>query len=344
MVGKIRLRVLLAAALLASLAGGTFDAAADSSSAGNSVFRIVVEDSANRDGIGTFTVSTGPDHPAGEGQPVLFSGTSGAGSSAITVRSYTTGTDYVQTTTAPGSANIVRTLDDTGVSEPVASTGYRTTYSLAAVAGVPDDLTIVSTIDVTGSGLDGSAVEIATSLRNEGDVPLTLGVRYLLDFAPAGDDGPTLAVGGAGGTSATEMSLAPAPAAVTISPNKPGAARVDTDVSSPVTPPDVLEFVSWTHAFPFAFDYTPAARDVAAEDGLNDSAVLVYFGANEAQAVTLTPGQSTEVTVRLSLTAAPATASPTPSPAPAPATPTPTPVSPRLPVELPRTGSSPRER
>ncbi len=40
---------------------------------GNGIFRVHMEDSPGQGaGVGTFTITTGPDHPAGEGKNVLF--------------------------------------------------------------------------------------------------------------------------------------------------------------------------------------------------------------------------------------------------------------------------------
>jgi len=342
------MRLIVFVGLAAALAvTGRHDAGADAADAGNGIFRVIVEDAAGEDGIGTFTVITGTDHPAGAGREVLHAGASGqdAESSYLTVRSYTTGTDYVQTTTGAASANSVRVLDDYSVVQPIGSRGYRTTATLAGQAMFPDDLTIRSEIEVTGSSIADSAVVLRTSLTNGGDVPLALGVRYLLDAAPGGDDGPTLSPGD-GPPLSTEALLSPAPGVATVAPNDLDATAIAVRVSSPgLAISDAMAYASWTHAFPFAFDYSPASRNIARECDLNDSALLIYFGATETAAIVLPPGQSSTVSLELSTSAAPipvnsGCSSPSTTPPATPPSPTPEPT----PAELPRTGGSPRSR
>jgi len=127
-------------------------AAADSSVAGNGFFQVIVEDTAGADGLGAFSLRTGPNHPAGGGHDVLFSGASAqdAASSYLTVRSYTTGTDYVQTTRGAASAYLVAPLDALATMEPIGSTGFRTTYVLPGFGDAPDSLRIVSEIEAAG--------------------------------------------------------------------------------------------------------------------------------------------------------------------------------------------------
>jgi hypothetical protein len=336
----MRRYVALAAAILFVLAIG--NANADTSDAGNSVFRVIAEDDLGADGVGTFTVLTGPDHPAGGGHEVLFSGAShaDAASSYLTVRSYTTGTDYVQTASAAASGNLVSGLDSYSTLEPIADRGFRTRYELPATGSAPDELTIVSEVEVTGEGL-GSAVELRTSLTNEGQTPLALGVRYLLDFAPASDDGPALRTGDL--PVHLEEALVAAPGdRLRVAPTVPGAPAVGTAVTAAASDRGV--FASWKHAFPFAFDFTPAGRAVAGPCGLNDSALLVYFGSSVASAITLAAGESTTLVMALSAddtSGFPADdasecATPAPTATPPPGEPLPVP----QPVELPRTGGS----
>jgi hypothetical protein len=96
-------------------------ASGDSPSAGNDYYRVSVEDRTGKDGVGVFTIGTGPAHPEGDGQEILFAedAPGDAATSYITVRSYTTGTDYVQTRRGPGSGNPVAGLDAFGSVEPL---------------------------------------------------------------------------------------------------------------------------------------------------------------------------------------------------------------------------------
>ena len=69
----------------------------------NNIYDVTVEDTLGSDGIGTYTVSTGSGFPQ-PNQDILFGGADhNAWSSYLTVRSYTTKTHYVTTTSSPGT-------------------------------------------------------------------------------------------------------------------------------------------------------------------------------------------------------------------------------------------------
>src|SRR5712691_5642252 len=72
----------------AFLRGGTCDA-------GNDFYQVHVQDLPRLNGVGLYTITTGPAHPAGSGLNVLY-GNSEPGTTFNTIRSYTSGTDYVQ--------------------------------------------------------------------------------------------------------------------------------------------------------------------------------------------------------------------------------------------------------
>jgi hypothetical protein len=170
-------------------------------------------------------------------------------------------------------------------------------------------------------------------------------MRYLLDFANGGDDGPAWREAG-GLPHIIEGGRGINPGHMTLSPTSPGAAPVPITVAT--SNPIAAAFASWTHAFPFAFDYTPAGRDVSGPCGLNDSALLTYVGENQASAVVLAPGESTAASLSLSIGDSThfepdkpgSCATPVATPTPAPGQPTPAP----QPIELPRTGGRARVR
>jgi hypothetical protein len=333
--------------VLLSLSVSPTGVAADSAPVGNGVFRVIVEDVAGQDGQGVFSIVTGPGHSDGPGKPVLFAGAGSvdAASSFLTVRSYDTGFDYVQTTRGAGSGNLVTSLDTYGVTEATGSAGYRTTYALPGSGDTPDAMEIVSSIEVTGSTPADSKVVMTASVNNVGDVPLNLGVRYLLDLANGGDDGPAWREG-EGPVRVEEGTHAPGAGLMTLAANAFGIAKAAVVLDGPAA--DNARFVSWNHAFPFAFDYTPQGRDVAGPCGVNDSAVLAYIGETPANAIVLAPGEAftTSMTIAVgdatgfaaSDSAACATAIPSPTPGPGQPTP------PLQPAELPRTGGPRRER
>jgi hypothetical protein len=276
---------------------------------------------------------------------VLFAGAGeDAGSSYATIRSYTTGRDYVQTTSRAASGNLVTVLDGYGTVEAIGGEGYRTTYALPGDQEAPDALRIVSEIEVTGTDADDTSVVLRTTVTNEGAYPVALGVRYLLDFANGGDDGPAWRIG-SGDPSIAEGEAAGG-ASITVAPTAPNAAVVATELM--LDSASEAAFSSWNHAFPFAFDFSPAGRDVAGPCGVNDSAMLVYFDGDEASAVTLAPGESSSVSVSIlagegagfPVDDESTCAQPAPTATPVPGGPTPSP----QPVELPQTGGLSRRR
>ncbi len=330
----------------------------DSAGAGNGVYRVYVEDRSGRDGLGAFTVATGPDHPAGEGREVLF-GEDGPATSYITLRSYTTGTDYVQTMSGPSSGNPVVRLEDFGTVEAIGSTGYRITYEMPGAGATPEALRLVSEITVSGSVPSDSSVQIATTITNAGDFPLELGVRYLLDVAPGGDDGPVLFASGVAQT--TERTYSPAPAVAEVSGSSVSVrVRSQGDRVS-----DNLKYAYWPDASAFAFDYAPKGREIASPGAFDDAALLYYFGAQRAKAIRIGPGEAASVSLVIGAADAPGLevcdngidddgdllvdagdpdCSPSPTTPAASGSPAPsaTPAGAATPAALPRTGGAPR--
>src|SRR5258708_39303585 len=68
-------------------------------SAGNAFYQVFVQDTSGS-GVGLYTATTGPSHPAGSGLNVLF-GNGGAATRFNTIPSYSNGADYVQ---SPGKS------------------------------------------------------------------------------------------------------------------------------------------------------------------------------------------------------------------------------------------------
>ena len=364
--------ILLALVLVTGLWPGGRAATGDSAGAGNDFYRVFVEDGAGADGEGTFTATTGPSHPRGGDQPILFGDDSpfDAATSYLTVRSYTTGTDYVQTTSGPTSANRVVGLDEFASVAPLGATGYRTTYELPGGDRSPDLLTITSDISAEGATFAGSAIRISATVSNSGPIPVALGIRYLLDVAPAGDDGPALTLGASSGQ-LSEKTYRPAPEAVEliadgVAVHLPLLVRTPTvaaDQLHRVALADTLKFAYWPDAFGSAFDYASIGRDIASPGGLDDSALLYYFGSTEEGAIRLAPGETATVSISVSgagtqeicgnqadddgdglADAADPDCAPQPTPTPSPpandGSPTPAPT--RTPSALPRTGGTDR--
>jgi hypothetical protein len=340
-------------------------ASADSPPAGNGVYTVFVEDEQSVDGIGTFTVMTGPRHPTGDGQEILLNrdGPGDAATSYLTVRSYTTGVDYVQTTSDVFSANIVYPLDPFGESIPTSENGYITTYHVSEY----DQLTIESQIHAVGGiTYESSVVELKASVINTGTTPVVIGLRYLLDLAPGSDDGPVIQRPPDPEPIGTEADLGSLPAYLNVLPNGGQRdvtfslfGRSSTPLAGLSAP--TVKFVAWQSAFESAFDYQTSGVDVASEAGPNDSAALYYVGDTPSTAATLLPGEGMILEVHLgpeksgqedcsnavdddgdglvdSVDPDCLGPTPTPTPAPPPGLESPTPTPAMTPAELPHTG------
>ena len=285
--------------------------AAGVSQGGNDFYQVFVTNTASG-GIGEYTVMTGPNHPVtistGSAKNVLF-GNGGPGTTYNTIHSYTTGTDYVQNPSLGGTPSVV-VLDPNapGISASVTAigtTGFRTTYTLSGPPNTPDALTIVQDVNTHGTTFETSTVEVTTTITNNGSSSVSLGLRYLWDTQIGGDDGPTF------------QQLSPdAPLILTekaFSPptfsfyriqdnngNSPsplfsvfGTVTGPSTITPAPTAPDVVDNVSWPGAVDAPFAYTPSAStDVSSEGGIDDNAVLYYWGATQATAFSLAAGAS----------------------------------------------------
>ncbi|MBA2684872.1 MAG: PKD domain-containing protein [Gemmatimonadaceae bacterium] len=298
-------------------------------SATNGFYSVFVNQLAGA-GVGQYTVRTGPSHPVtlsiGTPQDVLF-GFGAPGTSYNTIHSFTTNTDYVNDdgSHARGAATFLLNPTHAGVTATVVAlgaTGFRTTYVLSGPPNTPDALTIVEDVDTHGSTFETSTVEVTTKVMNNGGSNVSIGIRYLWDMQIGDDDGPTF------------QQLSPDAAVVFTeksytSPSF-GFFRIqdnDGNIPSPlfsvfgtvtqpstITPvpvaPDLLENVSWPDAVssPFAYTVTPTLTVSDPASGVNDNAILYFWGSSTANAIVLTPGGSR--TVSQSLVSAQADAPP----------------------------------
>ncbi|MCG3149751.1 MAG: hypothetical protein PCFJNLEI_03216 [Verrucomicrobiae bacterium] len=293
--------------------GGTLEA-------GNSFYRVFVEDAVGS-GVGQYTVTTGPAHPAGPGLNVLF-GSGSPGTSFNTIRSYLTATDYIQDLGSKSSSYTNVTLDPFGVAQMLGTTGVRTTYDLSGPPITPDRLTIIQDVRVNGDSFETTTVEVTTTIRNTGFISARVGIRYLWDFQVGTDDGPTFQVNKPicspviteaqfnGPTfdayRIEDNDVNPAPPTFSIFGTVAGPASVEP---LPV-PPDLVQYTCWPSAVGTAFEYTvDPARPIATADsncqsgtGGGDTAVLYYWGNNAAKSINIPPGQEYTVSASLFLT------------------------------------------
>jgi len=264
--------------------------------AGNRIYRIAIEDIIGG-GVGQYAVTTGPLHPV-RSTGVLGSIAKRAPfTSYTTVRSYTSGSDYVQAELTPASNQAdFKTvwLDSIFISEdsiltrdtyilpirpnPGDTTGYIIKYALPGLARVPDNLLITEKINVHGSDFDDSWVEMTTMVKNTGNKLVSIGIRYLWDLNVGGDDGPDVSESFFGlsfdkrEASFDQLNFAFFRARAnddsTIISRPTRKYQVIGSVLTPVTllrvplQPTLLRQVSWPFASRTAFDYEVSSRIV----------------------------------------------------------------------------------
>jgi hypothetical protein len=277
--------------------------------AGNNFYRVFVN-ADQAPGIGQYTVTTGPNHPVtistGNPQNVLF-GNGQPGTSYNSFRSYTTGTTYVASAITPAPGLVVLDPTQPGITATVTalgSTGYRTTYTLAGPPQTPDKLTIVQDVNTHGTTFQTSTVEVTTTITNNGSAPVSIGLRYLWDTQIGEDDGPTFQpLNPDASVLVTEKSFDPPTFGFyrlqdNTNPtplfNVFGTVTQPTTVTPPPTPPDRLVNASWPAAVDLPFAYTAdPSLDVSSPTGaIDDNAVLYYWGATQATAISIAPGAS----------------------------------------------------
>jgi hypothetical protein len=299
---------LAGAAILAGaflLAVTTGSAGADEPPRGNEWFQVVVEDPpadplipdpARDDGIGVFGAVTGPAHPRGEGEDIIASdGGTDAYSSFITVRSYSTGSDYVQPSDLPASGNLVIPMAASGPGREIDG-GYDARYEVPLDGPTAEALSVRTAIAVEGVGV-ASAIRISGSVTNNTPHPVDIGARILLDVALAEDDGPVLI---AGGTTYTREATIVNPSGPLRLASSEGSA--DIALVAGEGNPDRVDFAHWSRANETAFDYAGDGEDITSPGGLDDSAVLVYFGASPETATNLEQGETFSFAVLLTET------------------------------------------
>jgi len=182
------------------------------STAGSGFYQVAVESAPAGVGIGVYTVTTGPMHPLvgplGT-QNILFGGGI-PGTSFTSIRSYTSGTDYVQRNGLTLAAGAPTTLTLEGfvaageeaipVGDPMNPEGFATIYRPGGLAPAPDNLVIRQTASAVGATFNDSAVMLRTDITNNGASAVSVGIRYLWDMQIGpDDDGPSFKTKGPDG-------------------------------------------------------------------------------------------------------------------------------------------------
>jgi hypothetical protein len=240
----------------------------------NGFYSIFVEDAGYN--IGSYTVSTGANHPvtvwAGSPQNVLYGGEySSPGTSFNTIRSYTTQTDYVTSPNRTSDFAVINLDDYSTGTVPLGDTGIRTTWVLPGPPATPDRLNIAQDIEIVGTTLANSSIKVKVQVTNPNPSAVDLGVRYLWDFQIGDDDGPTftpLYLDGSGGSAITTEAEFQPPEFVAyhiqdndLNPDPPtfgvnGSATPPPGLDPIFSTPGILQFVCWRDAVNTAFNYT----------------------------------------------------------------------------------------
>ncbi len=262
----------------------------------NGIYTLSVENETGSSGVGTYTVSTGDDHPQ-PNQDVLYDGVAqDPWSSYLTVRDYNASKDYVSTSATPSSGFTVVNLD--GYLDSVSEVGDEVTTTWTTAEG----LTIEQVTAIEGTDLDDSRVRVTTTITNNSEGAIDVGIRYEWDLMIADSDDSWFRERNPDSDWIyTQISYEPPGFKMFETTNDPaspifsvfGSVSQPATLTPPPTPPTRLVYASWEEAYDAAFDYTHAPG----ESIYGDSAVLYYWGVSgDATPITLSVGGSTSVT------------------------------------------------
>jgi len=266
---------------------------------GNDYYRIFIRDD-DEDNCGTFSIGAGSAH-TNPGENIFYGAYAPANtpfSSYITVRSYTTGTDYVSrdNTTVGGSAisdfDIVE-LQTFSKTVSAITGGFRTTWTVTS----PDELTIVQDVVVTGSSMADAKVRVSVTVTNNNESEVQIGIRYLWDFMIDGTDDSLFRTLGPVGNWTLNFTEFTDPSFFGYSVTNNSSSSIFTiygtvDENSDFDPlptiPNTLYFAYWQDAYVATWDMTVEGSD-------DDSAVVYFFGDDTASAFTLAQDESQSV-------------------------------------------------
>jgi uncharacterized membrane protein YgcG len=258
----------------------------------NGFYKVYVDDTT--DAPGTYNFATGPSHPV-PNQNILYKGSRGdAVTSYITIRSYTTNTDYVSRRDAPSttpgfSVSLLRNFPYTITSLP---NGFNVTWNVNA----PDSLRVEHIVTITGTTLSDSLIRQSIRVTNTGTSPVTIGIRLMLDLMIAENDDALIKRVPGDATFINTFFVQPPPP-ITFNyfefTDRPNTFSVfgtvqGTPQSPPPTPPTLFYFSDWPSAYDNAWTFTVSGC-------CSDSAVSYFWGDNSSNAITINPGQTYEV-------------------------------------------------
>jgi uncharacterized membrane protein YgcG len=257
----------------------------------NGIYTVYVDNTSSAPG--TFTFQTGPAHPVPNAN-ILFAG-GDAWSSYITIRSYSSNTDYVSKgdslpSTTPGFT--VQRLR----SFPYVINTLPNGFSVLWNVNTPDVLSVEHTVTIEGTTLTDSIIKQKIKVSNNGSTPVTIGIRLMLDLMIlANDDALIKRVPGDPNFINTFFAQPPPPISFdyfefTDIPNTFSVFGTvqNVPVTPPPTAPTLFYFSSWGSAYSNAWTFSVSGCCV-------DSAVAYFWGDNSGNAITIGPGQSYEV-------------------------------------------------
>ncbi len=235
---------------------------------------------------GSWNAVTGPSHPTGAGNNLLYEGTN-TRTNFSSLRIFDPGGDRTYTFGGAGSGtNLDNYLSSEG-SSAYAPNGFQTAWNLTPEnLGITQDLFVVG-----GADYNASAIYHVVNLTNNGNSNINIGWRNLYDWTvndPSFDDGPNNQIEIAHGAvvvpaTTNEFSYTPTAEDFARVSVDPGAATYQPLLGLgfdpgfvpglPTTRPDRYDYVSWPISVGTSYDYTvDPTRNVTW-----DSAGLSYF-------------------------------------------------------------------
>ncbi len=262
----------------------------------NGIYRLSLTEGPIGNGMGMFTLSTGDSHPF-PGESILYGGAeANPRTSYLTIRSYSSNTDYVSAFLGSFSSpfNVVK-LDSCSpvVSPTEGMMGFRTTWS----CNEDDILTIEQVTEIEGTTVNDSFVRITTTVSNRFEAPVQIGIRYMWDWMIDGSDDAMIKRHHPDDPGFTRFFFEEVPPQFEYyeETNTHPTFSIFGTVNGPAglnpspTPPDRFNYSDWETAYLYTWDFPVTG-------GNSDSAACYFWGDTLANAITLEPGQSYSVT------------------------------------------------
>ncbi len=296
---------------------------------GNQIYEIFIEDDPASGSCGTWTATTGPLHPAGGGQNILY-GQGFPSTSNTSLRSYTSGIDYSTGTSSGSCVGLCGAVAPVtqAIRKGLTIVGYRLTWSF--VDGV-SSLELIQEVVVEGpvngtQTVNNTVIRETHIVRNLGPGDLSFGLRKQWDWQIGADDGPWFGEDCGTPEIACDRSMNLTadgtldgfyPAAYVINEDPAtagcppgvtpgssgcggnplylvaGTVASPSSLNPPPDAPEVLQFNSWPSLFGTCWQ--PGLVDNATCGG-GDTAAAYFYGLTSATAESLDPGEEKSFT------------------------------------------------